>query len=360
MRSSVSGKRVLVTGAGGWLGGEVAARLAGAGATVTALMRRPGTALGNDGQPAAVDRTVLGDIAQKRLGWDEPTWQDEARRYDVIVHCAALTRFDAEPELARAVNVGGTGEVVALAEAGGARLLHVSTAYVNGTESGAVMEATPTDELFNNAYERSKAAGEAVVRASGVPAVIARPSIILGDSTEGRVRTFGTFYYLLKLLAEGRVRQMPAEPWATLDLVPIDFVAAGLVALVERFDAAAGQTLHLVSHDPTPLSAFSDTLSRFEGLAVPEFVPPAAFDAPASRTFERLIAPYAPYFLRNPRFDDQAFRALTGLVCPPVGIEWWRVLVRFALDAGFIRQASRGDANGMASEAATPSSAASR
>ena len=65
------------------------------------------------------------------------------------------------------------------------------------------------------------------MRGAGVPAVIARPSIVLGDWETGAVREFGTFYYLLKAFAEGWVAADAGRPGATLDLVPVDHVAGG-------------------------------------------------------------------------------------------------------------------------------------
>ncbi len=357
-----SGKRVLVTGAGGWLGGEIAARLVASGAVVTALIRRRSGIIGNDGAPVPVARTLEGDLSAPLLGWTSAAWREQACQIDLIVHCAALTQFNADPALAHAINVTGTETVVALAAASGARLLHVSTAYVNGSRAGAVLESDAPTGPFTNAYEASKAAAERVVRTGGVPAVIARPSIVLGAWQTGAVREFGTFYYLLKAFAEGWVAQMPADPGATLDLVPVDHVAGGVLRLIERFDAAVGGTFHLVSGAPTPMAAFPQTLARFPGLAVPEFIAPDRFVAPPGRVFGRLIAPYAPYFRRNPRFDDRNFRVLTGLACPPVGPEWWERLVAFAIEAGFVggAHASRSGPNGMASEAPMPSSAGSR
>lgn len=352
---------MLVTGAGGWLGGEVAARLVASGAVVTGLVHRRAEVRGNDGRLVPLPRTLVGDVAAPLLGWTPAAWAAEADSFDLIVHCAALTQFGADPALAHAVNVTGTETVAALAAAGPTRMLHVSTAYVNGGRDGVVLERDVPTGPFTNAYEASKAMAETVVRGAGVQAVIVRPSIVLGEWATGEVREFGTFYYLLKALADGWVKRMPAEPGATLDLVPVDHVAAGIVALSERFDAASGGTFHLVSGAPTPMQALPDTLARFAGLAVPEFVLPDRL-GPQGRAFTRLIAPYAPYFLRNPRFDDSAFRGLTGLSCPTVGSVWWERLVAFAIEAGFIgaAQASRTEPNGSASEAPTPRSAGSR
>ena len=359
MSTNARGRRILVTGAGGWLGGEIARRLAARGDRVTALVRRRNSVLGNDGQDAAVDRVLAGDVAEERLGWPMARWREVASSHDLVIHCAALTQFGADWDVAHRVNVGGTAQVVALAEAGGMGVLHMSTAYVNGGHSAEFEETAVPIGPFTNAYEGTKAEAEAIVRAGNAPFVIARPGIVVGDWTEGRVREFSTFYLLLKALAEGKVRQMPAAPGATLDLVPVDHVACGVVDLVDRFASASSGTFHLVSGAPTPVTAFPDMLSRFPGLAIPELVRPEAFAGFTSRLADRLVAPYAPYFNRAPRFDDRRFRALTGRACPEIGPGWWARLIRFALDSGFI-QASRVGRNGIASEGSTSSSAGSR
>ena len=66
------------------------------------------------------------------------------------------------------------------------RFVHVSTAYVGGTHTGRFDE----DDLdvgqgFRNTYEQSKFEAEQVVRASGLPVRVVRPSIVVGESTYG-------------------------------------------------------------------------------------------------------------------------------------------------------------------------------
>jgi len=376
---------VLLTGAAGLLGGEIAAQLVARGFAVTALVHRETAVLGNDGAPVPVSCIVHGDVSFDRFGWDASAWASEAASHDLIVHCAAVTAFDADPGLLARVNVGGTATALALAQAGGMGFLHVSTAYVNDARAGIVREDTPPSSAGLNPYAASKAAAEALVHAASVRMVIARPSIVVGDA-HGRVRRFDGFYLLFKAFAEGRLRTMPATPGATLDLVPIDHVAGGIADLAEHFGRSAGGTYHLVSGAPTPVGAIPATLARFPGLCVPETVAPADFDPDAAlpaaerRLFARVAAPYAPYFTRVPRFDDRAMRAVTGRAPPALGADWWVRLIDYCLSAGFIRagragservngtgapcgdepQASRSRPKGIASDRPAVSSAGSR
>ena len=255
-------------------------------------------------------------------------------------------RFDlAEADYA-AVNVTGTANALAFAEAGGAQFLHVSTAYVCGTRDGTICETDPLPrDGFANGYEASKAAGERLVRASSASWAIVRPSIVVGASRDGAIRQFDTTYAAFKLIAEGRVTAMPSRAGATLDFVPIDHVAGGLVFLAERMAAASGGTYHLVSGQPIRVEDFAATIGAYPQFHQPALLPPDGFD-PSSlpplerRLFRRIAGLYASYFQRNPRFDTSRWRALGGAACPVTGVSYVRRLIDFCIAQGFLPDAS--------------------
>ena len=88
-------------------------------------------------------------------------------------------------------------------------LLHVSTAYVCGRRDGPIAEEDPLPETgFANGYEASKAAGERLVRASGLTWATARPSIVVGASDTGAIRQFDTTYAAFKLIALSDMTQL--------------------------------------------------------------------------------------------------------------------------------------------------------
>ncbi len=333
---------ILLTGASGLIGGEVARRLVAAGHRVTALVHRTADVRGNDGAAVPLAGTVRGDVAAVRLGWDEATHARVAHAHDLVVHCAASVRFDMTDADYDRVNIGGTANVAALARAGGCDLLHVSTAYVCGRADGLVPEARVRSGVdFANGYERSKAAAEAVVVASGVRWAIARPSIVVGEHATGAIRSFDTIYVVFRLIAQGLVRRLPVAAHATLDLVPIDHVAGGLVNLAARMEAAAGSIVHLTAAAPVPVATFRDAIARRPHFAVPELVPADLFDPAAlpqreRRVWLRAAGVYASYFARDPRFVAERLAALSGHRCPPTDGAFLDRLIGHGLDAGFL------------------------
>lgn len=348
-------RRILLTGGSGLLGGELAGGLIERGHAVTAVVHRSRTICRNDGTVVASTdgrgaapypgslRLLAGDLGRPALGLDARTLEAAAAGHDLVIHCAAATGFGLKEEVYRSVNVEGTRHVLELARRGGMPVIHVSTAYVCGARNGAVAEAqVEPGQMFANHYEESKAEAERLVLAAGVPAVIARPSIVVGNSQSGRLRRSNGIYAIYRLMAEGHIRTMPATPGATLDLVPIDHVAAGLVDLTERIDAATGGIFHLTSSAPMPVSLLRESMCERPGFACPEFVAPEAFDlarlpAAEQRLHRKVAAFYASYFGRDLRFDDSAFRALTGRSCPPGGMAFLRRLIDYALASGYLR-----------------------
>ena len=336
---------IFVTGATGLVGGEVCARLVAAGHQVTALIHRTPEIRANDGTRVGVAQTVSGDVAQDRFGWSAEQFSNVARAIDLVIHCAATVRFDLSEDEYAAVNVGGTQTALALAKAGDAAFLHVSTAYVCGTRDGPIAETDPLPAAgFANGYEASKAAGERRVRSSGLPWAIARPSIVVGAHDDGAIRQFDTTYAAFKLIAEGRVTAMPARSGATLDFVPIDHVAKGIVTLAERMDEATGETFHLVSGQPILVEDFAAAIGGYPQFRKPALVDPDRFDptrlpALERRLYRRVAGLYATYFQRDPRFASERWHAFGGAACPSTGTDYIRRLIDFCITEGFLPDA---------------------
>jgi dTDP-4-dehydrorhamnose reductase len=155
--------RLLVTGAAGMLGRDVASAATVAGHELTAL----GHAELDIGDAGAVEAAV-----------------SQARPH-AVVNCAAWTDVDGAEKRTReafAVNGPGAGNVARAAAGAGAWIVHVSTDYVfSGEKRSPYLESDPTDP--RSQYGASKLAGElAVAQAAPAAHTIVRSSWLFGTA----------------------------------------------------------------------------------------------------------------------------------------------------------------------------------
>jgi nucleoside-diphosphate-sugar epimerase len=210
-----SGDRaVSVTGAGGSLGRALIARLASVGIPVKGLVRT-GKAAAHLQQDGATP--VIGDLrnAESLATLFEGT--------DVAFHLAAWIMHPFDPQLARAINVDGTRDVIrAAAKAGCKRVVFASSIAVYGPKlEGACTEETAPWSV-GDPYSDTKAEAEKVAReeakAAGIELVILRPSFIYGPASPPW--TVGPF----KLISKG-VPVVIGDGNDVLDAVYVDDVA---------------------------------------------------------------------------------------------------------------------------------------
>ena len=239
-----------------------------------------------------------------------------------IIHCAASIAFDLPLAQARNVNAGGTARVLELArELDGAgrlrRVVHVSTAYVCGRHLGVFGEGpAPAGASFRNSYEQSKADSERIasLAGDGLPLALARPSIVVGDSRCGWTPSFNVVYWPLQAFARGLIDQVPADPEGTLDIVPVDYVAEGILALHDEAELLGTINLVAGANAVSNRRLLELACAHFERAAAP-FVRDGAL--PGVREAEV----YLPYFDVRAQFTDERARQLLqprGIECPPL------------------------------------------
>jgi nucleoside-diphosphate-sugar epimerase len=224
--------------------------------------------------------SVPGDIAQPMFGLAERAYADLAAKVDAVIHCAAVTEFNRTDGSLEATNIAGTEHVAAFAAAANAVLYHVSTAFVDTTADGDRGRTAI-------GYASSKSAAEQVVRSSGVPHVILRPSVVIGDSDTGEIAAFQGLHQVAAGLFAGIVPMIPFDSRWPIDFVPVDIVADAISCLVENqvsegeFWLTAGEAALRLDEGFTAAVEFGRSLGV--SIDMPRFVPPEMFD--------RLIGP---------------------------------------------------------------------
>jgi thioester reductase-like protein len=260
---------------------------------------------------------MAGELTAEHLGLGAQRWSALADELGTIVHSAASVSFTLPLDEARAINLEGTRRMLELAEraAGLDRYAHISTAYVAGTHEGRFGEHDlDVGQGFRNTYEQSKFEAEGLVRSSGIPYTILRPSIVVGERRSGWTSAFNVLYWPLRAFARGLFTAVPAIPSAPVDVVPVDYVADAIHALCEG-DEGLGATFHLTAgRDASTILEIAHAASRYFKRPLPQVLSPSEFATRACPASERSAlaagTAYFPYFAVSTVFDNTAARAL--------------------------------------------------
>ncbi len=338
---------IFLTGSAGLLGGAIAQELANSGHGVIALVHCQTEIRGNSGQLVEADsfdgelpqagqvKVLQGNVADCGLALSPAVIAQLNKGVDCVIHCAALVKFEADFAVLRGVNVEGTRNVALSFP--DARFVHVSTAYACGVQDGPVLEELhPRDGPFANGYEQSKALAEIELRKLRPDAIIARPSIVVGEFATGQIRSFDTIYRAFKFIAEGRIEQVPTAENATLNFVPIDYVVAGVCALATQ-PVQQPVIAHLCARESVATNEFLQMIGVIPGLRSPKVTSSQSVEAKAKGLAARAARPYLSYFVRSPQFKTNAIEQIMATPSPEMDEDALLRQIRFCVEAGFIR-----------------------
>jgi dihydroflavonol-4-reductase len=247
--------RYLVTGATGFLGGQLTRVLTEQGHEVTALCRSPGAA------PAPGVTVAIGDIL------DEESVRRAAEGCEGVYHCAGkVSRRPEDAELLFRANVDGTKRVLNACKAAGVKravIASTSGTIAISKEPKTFDESAPAPlSLIGRwPYYRSKLYAEQFAleqNGAGFEVVSVNPSLLLGPgdlhgSSTGDIESF----------LEGKV---PVVPGGGLSFVDVRDAAPAMAAAMSR-GKAGGR--YLLSGANMTVDAFLGRLSRISGVARP-------------------------------------------------------------------------------------------
>ncbi len=253
----------------------------------------------------------------------------QLRGIESIFHCAADVNLGVDPSgQTFNVNYNGTRALLKIASELKLESFHyVSTAYVAGKTAGKIMEEESTATEWNNPYEKSKFESEKIVRQSGVPFTIYRPSIIVGRRSDGKIRKPLAFYFILEFLGVIKERQcakkhleprdvidiplrMLAYPSDTVFFVPVDYVTETITSIF--FMPCENKTYHITGRTPVSTKSIEKGVGKalkaknirivenFENLTMDE------------KLLQRFLGEFIPYFGSRAVFDVSNVEKLFG------------------------------------------------
>jgi len=251
--SHISDQRVLVTGATGAIGGEIARMLVAQGTAVRAISR------------ANSDRSLLGDSVE----WFEADVRDasQVRRAvegcNTIYHCAGFVGplhyrlGDFED-----INVTGTRNIIESAiQTGVRRVVHTSSISAIGGKGGEVADETTVDSEIMEGYPESKRKSEELALAAtfrGIEVVSVNPAVVYGP----RERYFSR---LISVHVKGRLK-VTAYSERMISLAYLGDVArAHLLAM----DVGVSGERYIVCGQSVSLKEFLAVLSSLSGVSEP-------------------------------------------------------------------------------------------
>lgn len=343
---------VFITGFPGFIAGRLVEKLAKPETQIFLLVQKNfvDKAMKDVGEIAKRTKTpldnfalIVGDITQKNLGISADDLEVVCEETTDVYHLAAIYDLDVEKEIAFRVNVDGTKNVNEVVKkiTNLNRYNYVSTCYVAGEREGLIKEdELKHDAKFRNYYEETKYLAEVEVEnlKKDFPVTIFRPSVVCGDSKTGATPKYDGIYYVIKFLLRApsifRLVNVGNKD-VRLNLVPVDFVVDGMVALAKD-EKAKGKTIALADPNPATTEEVCDAIAIAATGKKSAYTPPpkwveAFLNTAISPPITGLPHSGVPYFFVPQTYDagvSKKLLAAHGISCPRVS-SYVKNLVQF-------------------------------
>jgi len=250
---------ILVTGGTGFVGGHLIRRLRQEGLPVRALARHPDRV-----QPLkdlGVE-VVPGDIS------DKVSLEKAAEGIERVIHLVGIIQ-ETPGVTFRGVHVEGTRNVIEAARKTGVRHFFHQSAL--GTRPGAKSE-----------YHRTKWEAEELIRQSGIPHTILRPSLIYGPGDKFTIRLSEMLKLapVMPVIGSGKYRVQP---------IYIDDVVSCMVKVVIG-DAFLNEIYEIGGPDQLTYEEVTKAIAEAMGLKRPAVHVPLFFMKPIARALETVLS----------------------------------------------------------------------
>ncbi len=275
---------------------------------------------------------IDGDITVTGLGLPASVL---ANPIEEIYHFAAVYDLNVPEAVAYKINVLGTENVLKIAQelASLKRFHYVSTCYVSGKYVGRFSENDlEKGQQFNNFYESTKYEAEKRVRAamaSGMPATIYRPAVVVGNSHTGATQKFDGPYFIMQwLLRQPTTAILPRLIYPEkffINVVPSNYVLDSLAYLSQQA-FSLGKTYQLADPNPLTVEQMIATLGSACGRKVISIPLPKAFakfavgNIPGLENWLGIPQSALDYFAHPTHYSTELTKKDlegSGIDCPP-------------------------------------------
>jgi len=379
--------KILITGATGFIGSHIAAAFVKEGREIVVTARNKGDLSGwqrmqkrfqwfqLNGAPDQLCKVVEADISRPQFGLSHEAYRSLLNDTPEIIHCAASTSFaDKLRSSVEVANLEALKHVLKFAtEASVDRFHLVSTAFVCPTGLNVCKEEIVERKSFLNVYEETKYQAEKetkrVCELSGIPWKIYRPSIVYGDSQDGRTFRFNGLYYPIKTLyllkkmfagdlkkggthsqklgvyrdADGRIFfpiELEAKPNTGINLIPVDYFVSAFLALFNTYDA--GKIHHITNPRPSPLEILLDYTTGYLDITGITTRPHVRKSEEQRNAMEELfysyLGEYNQYLTDDRVFDTSQTDHLlqpSDIHCPSLDYRLFKTIMDYAMETNW-------------------------
>jgi nucleoside-diphosphate-sugar epimerase len=253
--------KVFVTGATGFIGGEVASQLRARGDEVACLVRSPEKA----GKLTELGcELISGDLS------DAEALRQGMQGCDGVVHAAAMYEVGIPTKQHPAMyeaNVNGSERVLSAAlEAKVGKLVYVSTVGIFGNTHGKVVDESyeHPGKGFTSYYEETKLEGHRIAKRmiaeDGLPGVIVQPGGVYGPGDTSQIAD------LLEEFFAGRLFLLPF-PDLGICLSHVEDIAAGILLALDK--GKVGEA-YVISGPATTMREAIETVAGLSGRKAPK------------------------------------------------------------------------------------------
>ena len=294
--------KAFLTGATGFIGGNVTRKLLDRGDQVKALVRSPQKA--KDLEQKGVE------LVQGDLSTDKETLRAAMEGCDAVFHIAAVYKVGIPAKERPAMyesNVKGTERVLdAAVEAGVSKVVYVSTVAVFGATDGKVVDETHERNGgdFLSYYDETKYESHRIAKdriGNGAPVVIVQPGGVYGPGDHSELGNF---------IDQARTGKLKLMMFGDLGLtfVHVDDVAAGILLAHDK--GKVGESYVLGGQRGT-MRELVDTTAELAGTKAPKREMPVAMI--------KMSAPFGPVLGKVMGFPPN----FKELIKTSDGVTWW-------------------------------------